>query len=226
MNYYVLSSLQTENHPISLVGNAILFENLEKLDIKAEYSYYPWYDIELCDTCDTCELPKNGVLFLEDENLNIFFHRIKYNLYVINQEIKEIINKYIDCDFLEIDIVNRKKEIISDTKYYIFRLMPSVDYDEFLDLDKSIYKFSDGFLVLEAPRSSKQFDKNLFKIRNIDIGQDTIFINEELKNEFDRLDDTGFNIFDLDIAKWRDPYDFFSSLYLSEEEINELVWPI
>lgn len=223
MNYYVLSSLQTENHPISLVGNAILFENLEKLDIEAEYSYYPWYDIELCDTC---ELPKNGVLFLEDENLNIFFHRIKYNLYVVNQEIKEIINKYIDCDFLEIDIVNRKKEIISDTKYYIFRLMPYVDYDEFLDLDKSIYKFSDGFLVLEAPRSSKQFDKNIFKIRNIDIGQDTIFINEELKNEFDRLDDTGFNIFDLDIAKWRDPDDFFSSLYLSDEEINELVWPI
>ena len=60
MNYYVLSSLQVKNNPISLVGNAILFENLDQFDNEVEYSHYPWYDIELCDTC---ELPKNGVLF-------------------------------------------------------------------------------------------------------------------------------------------------------------------
>lgn len=101
-----------------------------------------------------------------------------------------------------------------------------MDYDEFLDLEKSIYKFSDGFLVLEAFHISKQFDNNIFKIRNIDIGQDTIFINEKLKNEFDSLEYTGFNLFDLETAKWRDPDDFFSSLYLKDEEINELVWPI
>lgn len=86
MKYYVLSSLQSEDHPISLVGNAILFESLEQANTKSDYSYFPWYDIEKCKNCD---LPENGVLVLNDIKLKITIRNIKYNLYVANEEIKK-----------------------------------------------------------------------------------------------------------------------------------------
>lgn len=115
---------------------------------------------------------------------------------------------------------------ISDSKYYIFRLNVCSNYNEFLNLEQSMFKFSEVFLVLEKIYSSKDFYQNIFNLKDIDPAQDTIFISEKVKIELEKLNNLGFNIYDISLAKWRDPDDFISSLYLDDEEISELVWPI
>jgi len=86
MKYHVLSAIQTENFPISLVGKAILFEDFKQIDHNADYSYFPWYSIE---TCRDCQLPKHGVLVIYDD-IKITLRKIKYDLYVVNEEVKKI----------------------------------------------------------------------------------------------------------------------------------------
>lgn len=224
MKYYVLSSLQAEDYPISLIGNAVLFESLEHATTKYDYSYFPWYDIE---KHESCELPKNGVLVLSDRNLKITIRNIKYNLYVVNEEIKKILSKYVDTNFYEIDVIDENMEEISHSKCYIFKLNVSSTHESFLNLEESMFKFSEGFLVLEKIYSSKSFHQNIFKLKDIDPAQDTIFVSEKVKVDLDKLNGQGFNIYDISLAKWRDPDDFISSLYLDEdEESNELIWPI
>lgn len=63
MNYSVLSATQSENCPISLVEDAILYSDKEQL-IQV-YCILPWYSYK---TSGDCELPKNGILVLKSKN--------------------------------------------------------------------------------------------------------------------------------------------------------------
>ena len=64
MNYLVLSATQSENCPISLVEDAILYSDKEQANSSIEPGSLPWYSYK---TSGDCELPKNGILVLKSK---------------------------------------------------------------------------------------------------------------------------------------------------------------
>lgn len=221
MNYYVLSAIQDINCPISLVDEAILYANKEQVNSDFEHGFLPWYSYK---TSENCELPKNGILVLKN-NIKITFRNISNNIYIVDSRLKNILKNYIEADFIKVDLVNDKLEKISDLEYYLFRFNAFLNYNDVLNVEKSIYRFNEDFLVLEKIYFLNNVTSKIFKIKNIDTAQDTFFINEILKREIESVDYHGIRIINVSMAKWRDSDDF-SFMFLGDEEVKEVVWPI
>lgn len=116
-------------------------------------------------------------------------------------------------------------EKINNKNYYIFRFDKILDFTNVLDLNNSIYRLDNDFLILEKAEFLNNLDVNILKIKNIDTAQDTFFISEFVKEEIEKNKYQGINIFDLGLAKWRNSDDF-SFMFLCEDEVNKFVWPI
>ena len=215
MNYFVLSATQSENCPISLVEDAILYSDKEQANSSIEPGSLPWYSYK---TSGDCELPKNGILVLKSKKTKMSFRNINKNIYVVNEHFKKILQNYINADFLNVNVVSEKLEVIDEKGYFIFRFNNLVNYIDVIDLNKSKYEFSEGDLILEKVQILESINENIFKIKDIDPAQDTFFISEIVKNGIEKIDN-------VSTAKWRDSDDF-TVMFLEENEVNEYVWPI
>ena len=80
MNYFVLSATQSENCPISLVEDAILYSDKEQANSSIEPGSLPWYSYK---TSGDCELPKNGILVLKSKKTKMSFRNINKNIFVV-----------------------------------------------------------------------------------------------------------------------------------------------
>ena len=222
MKYYVLSATESDTCPVGLVEDAILYMNKEQIRDDFEYSFLPWYCSKKEENFD---LPKDGVLLLKRKNIKLSFRRIA-SLYIVDEIMKNILEKYIESDFVQISVLNSKLEKYNDVNYYIFKFNQLLNFDDVADLSKSIYKLDEhNWVFLDKIKILEKIKQNIFKINKIDLAQDTFFINENVKNEIDKVKPIGINIFEVDTAKWRHGDDF-SYLFLPIEEVNQLVWPI
>ncbi|WP_127491315.1 hypothetical protein [Acinetobacter calcoaceticus] len=222
MKYFVLSATQSSLCPISLVDDAILYMNKGQVSQNIEYGSLPWYSYK---TSKNCELPTEGVLILKNKKIEISIRNINENIYVVDEVFKNIFGKYIDSDFIRIELLSENLEKINNKNYYIFRFNQIFDFTNVLDLNNSIYRLDNDFLILEKAEFSNGLDVNILKINNIDTAQDTFFISEFVKEEIEKNKYQGINIFDLSLAKWRNSDDF-SFMFLGEDEVNKFVWPI
>jgi hypothetical protein len=222
MKYFVLSATQSSLCPISLVDDAILYMNKGQVSQNIEYGSLPWYSYK---TSKNSELPTEGVLILKNKKIEISIRNINENIYVVDEAFKNIFGKYIDSDFIRIELLSENLEKINNKNYYIFRFNQIFDFKNVLDLNKSTYRLDNDFLVLEKADFLNNLDINILKIDNVDSAQDTFFISEFVKEEIEKNKYQGINIFDLSLAQWRDSDDF-SFMFLSEDEVNKFVWPI
>lgn len=222
MNYFVLSATQSENCPISLVEDAILYSDKEQANSSIEPGSLPWYSYK---TSGDCELPKNGILVLKSKKTKMSFRNINKNIYVVNENFKKILQNYINADFLNVNVVSEKLEAIDEKGYFIFRFNNLVNYIDVIDLNKSKYKFSEGDLILEKVQILESINEKIFKIKDIDPAQDTFFISEIVKNGIEKIEFNDIKIHIVSAAKWRDSDDF-TVMFLEENEVNEYVWPI
>lgn len=222
MNYFILSATQSDICPISLIESATLYANKEQVNSNFEIGYLPWYSYK---TSKTCDLPIQGVLVVKNKKIKISIRNINEDIYVVDEIFKNIFEKYIDSKFSKIELLSEKLEKINDQNYYIFRFEKHKNFENVLDLNKSIYKLSNDFLILEKVEFLKGLDENIIKLNNIDSAQDTLFISEVVKNEIESNKYHGINIFDINSADWRDSDDF-SFMFLTEDEVNKMVWPI
>ena len=222
MNYFVLSATQSENCPISLVEDAILYSDKEQANSSIEPGSLPWYSYK---TSGDCELPKNGILVLKSKKTKMSFRNINKNIYVVNEHFKKILQNYINADFLNVNVVSEKLEAIDEKRYFIFRFNNLVNYSDVIDLNKSKYEFSEGDLILEKVQILESINENIFKIKDIDPAQDTFFISEIVKNGIEKIEFNDIKIHNVSTAKWRDSDDF-TVMFLEENEVNEYVWPI
>ena len=222
MKYFVLSATQSSFCPISLVDDAILYMNKEQVSQNIECGSLPWYSYK---TSKNCDLPIEGVLFLKSKKIEISIRNINENIYVVDEFFKNIFGKYIDSDFIRVEVLSESLEKINNKNYYIFRFNQFFDFTSVLDLNNSSYRLVNDFLVLEKAEFLNDLDVNILKINNIDTAQDTFFISEFVKEEIEKNKYQGINIFDLSLAQWRDSDDF-SFMFLSEDEVNKFVWPI
>ncbi len=222
MNYFVLSATQSENCPISLVEDAILYSDKEQANSSIEPGSLPWYSYK---TSGDCELPKNGILVLKSKKTKMSFRNINKNIYVVNEHFKKILQNYINADFLNVNVVSEKLEVIDEKGYFIFRFNNLVNYIDVIDLNKSKYEFSEGDLILEKVQILESINENIFKIKDIDPAQDTFFISEIVKNGIEKIEFNDIKIHNVSTAKWRDSDDF-TVMFLEENEVNEYVWPI
>lgn len=222
MNYFVLSSTQSENCSISLVEDAILYSDKEQANSSVEQGSLPWYSYK---TSGDCELPKNGILVLKNKNTKMSFRNINKNIYVVNEHLKIILQNYISADFFNVKIVREKLEPIDENGYFIFRFNNLVNYIDVIDSNKSTYEFSEGDLILEKVQILESINENIFKIKDIDPAQDTFFISEIVKNDIETIELNDIKIYTVSAAKWRDSEDF-TVMFLEENEVNEYVWPI
>ena len=62
MNYYVLSAIQSDDSPISLAEDAVLYTNREEINEELEYGKFPWYSYK---TSKICDFPTEGLLVLK-----------------------------------------------------------------------------------------------------------------------------------------------------------------
>lgn len=222
MKYFVLSATQSSLCPISLVDDAILYMNKGQVSQNIEYGSLPWYSYK---TSKNCELPTEGVLILKNKKIEISIRNINENIYVVDEAFKNIFGKYIDSDFIRIELLSENLEKINNKNYYIFRFNQIFDFTNVLDLNNSIYRLDNDFLILEKADFLNNLDVNILKINNIDAAQDTFFISEFVKEEIEKNKYQGISIFDLSFAKWRNSDDF-SFMFLGEDEVNKFVWPI
>lgn len=222
MNYFVLSATQSENCPISLVEDAILYSDKEQANSSIEPGSLPWYSYK---TSGDCELPKNGILVLKSKKTKMSFRNINKNIFVVNEHFKKILQNYINADFLNVNVVSEKLEAIDEKRYFIFRFNNLVNYIDVIDLNKSKYEFSEGDLILEKVQILESINENIFKIKDIDPAQDTFFISEIVKNGIEKIEFNDIKIHNVSTAKWRDSDDF-TVMFLEENEVNEYVWPI
>ncbi|MFV5640228.1 hypothetical protein [Acinetobacter oleivorans] len=222
MKYFVLSAMQSNFCPISLVDDAVLYMNKEQVSQNIECGSLPWYSYK---TSKNCDLPIEGVLILKSKKIEISIRNINDNIYVVDEIFKNIFGKYIDSDFIRVEVLSESLEKINNKNYYIFRFNQFFDFTSVLDLNNSSYRLINDFLVLEKAEFLNDLDVNVLKINNIDTAQDTFFISEFVKEEIEKNKYQGINIFDLSLAQWRDSDDF-SFMFLSEDEVNKFVWPI
>lgn len=222
MKYFVLSATQSSLCPISLVDDAVLYMNKEQASQNIECRYLPWYSYK---TSKNCDLPIEGVLILKSKKIEISIRNINENIYVVDGVFKNIFGKYINSNFIRVDVLSNSLERINNKNYYIFRFNKIFDFKGILDLNKSTYRLDNDFLFLEKADFLNNLDIDILKIDNVDSAQDTFFINEFVKEEIEKNKYQGINIFDLSLAKWRDSDDF-SFIFLSEDEVNKFVWPI
>jgi len=222
MKYFVLSAMQSNFCPISLVDDAVLYMNKEQVSQNIECGSLPWYSYK---TSKNCDLPIEGVLILKSKKIEISIRNINDNIYVVDEVFKNIFGKYIDSDFIRVEVLSESLEKINNKNYYIFRFNQFFDFTSVLDLNNSSYRLINDFLVLEKAEFLNDLDVNVLKINNIDTAQDTFFISEFVKEEIEKNKYQGINIFDLSLAQWRDSDDF-SFMFLSEDEVNKFVWPI
>lgn len=222
MNYYALSAKQDDICPISLAEDAILYMSKAQVASNFEYGYLPWYSYK---TSKTCELPAEGVLVLKNKNIEIGIRNIADNIYVVNEVIKTIFEKYVDLSFFKINLLSGELEKINDLNYYIFRFDNFFTFEDVVNISQSTYRVNNDFVVLEKIVFSNSFNKNIIKLNNIDSAQDTFFISEIVKKEIDTIKCKGINIIEVSEARWRDSDDF-NFMFLSEVEVSQLVWPI
>lgn len=222
MKYFVLSAMQSSFCPISLVDDAVLYMNKEQVSQNIECGSLPWYSYK---TSKNCDLPIEGILILKSKKIEISIRNINDNIYVVDEVFKNIFGKYIDSDFIRVEVLSESLEKINNKNYYIFRFNQFFDFTSVLDLNNSSYRLVNDFLVLEKAEFLNDLDVNILKINNIDAAQDTFFISEFVKEEIEKNKYQGINIFDLSLAQWRDSDDF-SFMFLSEDEVNKFVWPI
>lgn len=222
MKYFVLSATQSSLCPISLVDDAVLYMNKEQVHKNIECGSLPWYSYK---TSKNCDLPIEGVLILKSKKIEISIRNINENIYVVDEVFKNIFGKYINSDFIRVEVLSESLERINNKNYYIFRFNQIFDFKNVLDLNKSTYRLDNDFLVLEKTDFLNNLDVDMLKINNIDTAQDTFFISEFVKEEIKKNTYQGINIFDLSLAQWRDSVDF-SFMFLSEDEVNKFVWPI
>ncbi|WP_267528087.1 hypothetical protein [Acinetobacter nosocomialis] len=169
--------------------------------------------------------PIEGVLILKSKKIEISIRNINENIYVVDEIFKNIFGKYINSDFIRVEVLSESLEKINNKNYYIFRFNQIFDFKNVLDLNKSTYRLDNDFLVLEKVEFLNNLDVDILKINNVDSAQDTFFISESVKEEIEKNKYQGINIFDLSLAQWRDSDDF-SFMFLSEDEVNKFVWPI
>jgi len=222
MKYFVLSAMQSSFCPISLVDDAVLYMNKEQVSQNIESGSLPWYSYK---TSKNCDLPIEGILILKSKKIEISIRNINDNIYIVDEVFKNIFGKYIDSDFIRVEVLSEGLEKINNKNYYIFRFDQFFDFTSVLDLNNSSYRLVNDFLVLEKAEFLNDLDINILKINNIDTAQDTFFISEFVKEEIEKNKYQGINIFDLSLAQWRDSDDF-SFMFLSEDEVNKFVWPI
>lgn len=223
MKYYALSALQSEVEPISLVEVGTLYENIKQAGDKLEVGYLPWYNFE---TTSICELPENPIFVLKDKKISVSLRNINGNIYIINDVLKSVFEKYLKVNFISVKIMDETLNEILESKYYIFRLNCALDYKEVLDIDKSRYKLYEDYLVFENINFLSKIESNIFRIIDITSIQDTIFISETVKIEILDKKFDGITAFDVSLAKWQDPEDFLNFLFEGEEAIPLTVWPI
>jgi len=222
MNYYVLSAIQSDDSPISLVEDAVLYTNKEEINEELEYGKLPWYSYK---TSKICDFPTEGVLVLKNKYKKNFFRNINDNIYVVNYLFKELLKNKINTNFFEIEVVDEGGEKIDENKYFIFRFNFFLDYVNAIDINKSTYKFNEDYLILEKAYLLEGLNENIFKINDIDPAQDTFFISETFKSEIEKIEHSGIKIDDVSMAKWQDSDDF-TFMLLDENEVNEYVLPI
>ncbi|UOG18838.1 hypothetical protein [Acinetobacter sp. PK01] len=218
MKYFVLSATQSSLCPISLVDDAVLYMNKEQASQSIECGFLPWYSYK---TSKNCDLPIEGVLILKSKKIEISIGNINENIYVVDEVFKNIFGKYINFDFIRVEVL-REFGKINNKNYYIFRFNQIFYFKNVLDLNKSIYRLDNDFLVLEKADFLNNLDVNILKIDNVDSAQDTFFISEFVKEEIEKNKYQDINIFDLSLAQWRDSDDF-SFMFLSEDEVNKFV---
>ncbi|ETQ79187.1 hypothetical protein B9Y25_08120 [Acinetobacter baumannii] len=222
MKYFVLSATQSSLCPISLVDDAVLYMNKEQASQNIECGSLPWYSYK---TSKNCDLPIEGVLILKSKKIEISIRNINENIYVVDEIFKNIFGKYINSDFIRVEVLSESLEKINNKNYYIFRFNQIFDFKNVLDLNKSTYRLDNDFLVLEKAEFLSDLDIDILKIDNMDSAQDTFFISEFVKKEIEKNKYQGINILELTLAQWRDSDDF-SFMFLSEDEVNKFVWPI
>ncbi|HHP8166875.1 TPA: hypothetical protein ACSISK_001853 [Acinetobacter baumannii] len=222
MKYFVLSATQSSLCPISLVDDAVLYMNKEQASQNIECGSLPLYSYK---TSKNCDLPIEGVLILKSKKIEISIRNINENIYVVDEIFKNIFGKYINSDFIRVEVLSESLEKINNKNYYIFRFNQIFDFKNVLDLNKSTYRLDNDFLVLEKAEFLSDLDIDILKIDNMDSAQDTFFISEFVKKEIEKNKYQGINIFELTLAQWRDSDDF-SFMFLSEDEVNKFVWPI
>ncbi|GLG82360.1 hypothetical protein [Acinetobacter calcoaceticus] len=222
MKYFVLSATQSNLCPISLVDDAILYMNKGQVSQNIEYGSLPWYRYK---NSKNCELPTEGVLILKNKKIEISIRNINENIYVVDEVFKNIFEKYMDSNFRRIELLSESLEKINNKNYYIFRFNQIFYFTNVLDVNNSIYRLDNDFLILEKAEFLNNLGVNILKINNIDTAQNTFFISEFVKEEIEKNKYQGVNIFDLSLAKWRNSDDF-SFMFLSEDEVNKFVWPI
>jgi len=224
MTYYVLSATQSEDCPISLVEDGVLYANKEQISDDFKYGYLPWYRYRSKN--DKFDLPKNGVLLLKSKNIKLSFRNIVADIYVVNEDMKDILEKYIKSNFIAVHVLNSNLEKYDDLNYYIFRFDYFLNFNEVVNLDESSYIVDeDDWIIVENIKILDGVDESLFKINKIDLVQNTFFINENVKNEIEKIKPIGIKFFEVDRAKWSRTGDF-SFLFLSPDEISKLVWAV
>lgn len=222
MNYYVLSAIQSDDSPISLAEDAVLYTNKEEINQELEYGKLPWYSYK---TSKIFDFTTEGVLVLKNKYKKICFRNINDNIYVVNYLFKELLKNKINTNFFEIEVVDEEGGKIDENKYFIFRFNIFLDYVDAIDINKSTYKFNEDYLILEKAYLLVVLNESIFKINDIDSAQDTFFISETFKSEIEKIEHSGIRIDDVSMAKWRDSDDF-TFMLLDENEVNEYVWPI
>lgn len=222
MKYFVLSATQSSLCPISLMDDAVLYMNKEQASQNIECESLPWYSYK---TSKNCDLPIEGALILKSKKIEISIRNVSENIYVVDEFFKNIFGKYINSDFIRVEVLSESLERINNKNYYIFRFNQIFDFKNVLDLNKSIYRLDNDFLVLEKAGFLSNLNIDILKVDNMDSAQDTFFISEFVKEEIEKNKYQGINIFELSLAQWRDSDDF-SFIFLSEDEVNKFVWPI
>ncbi|WP_072292226.1 hypothetical protein, partial [Acinetobacter baumannii] len=173
MKYFVLSATQSSLCPISLVDDAVLYMNKEQASQNIECGSLPWYSYK---TSKNCDLPIEGVLILKSKKIEISIRNINENIYVVDEIFKNIFGKYINSDFIRVEVLSESLEKINNKNYYIFRFNQIFDFKNVLDLNKSTYRLDNDFLVLEKAEFLSDLDIDILKIDNMDSAQDTFFI--------------------------------------------------
>lgn len=107
-----------------------------------EYRSLPWYSYK---TSKNCELPTEGVLILKNKKIEISIRNINENIYVVGEVFKNIFGKYIDSDFIRIELLSEDLKKINNKNYYILRFDKIIDFTNVLDLNNSIYRLDNDF---------------------------------------------------------------------------------
>ncbi|KCZ11305.1 hypothetical protein K036_4416, partial [Acinetobacter baumannii 42057_5] len=86
---------------------------------------------------------------LKSKKIEISIRNINENIYVVDEIFKNIFGKYINSDFIRVEVLSESLEKINNKNYYIFRFNQIFDFKNVLDLNKSTYRLDNDFLVLE-----------------------------------------------------------------------------